>query len=163
MSDQTIETSPQGEDENLTPDPGVTMDPNKILEVIPEPVRKYLLGEVQEQPKELAQAMDSVAEKINMGVAFLVVQRLASMSRNFAFLQALEESLFDPERVKGMDGKQRMSDYRTITKESNEFMEFVRKFTLQNKEMFSKKSQSDELSRLNLKRPGAWEVVATRP
>lgn len=138
----------QDSGEDLEPDPTVTMHPEKILEAIPKSVIQWVMGEVQEQPAELASTMDSVAEKINMGIAYLIVQRLATLSKSIAYSNSLMESLVDPDRMKGMSAKDRMADFRTITKEANEFMEFTRKFTLQNREMFSRKSQADRLAEL---------------
>lgn len=119
-----------------------------LLMVMPDNIRGWLLGETQEEPPELSAAMDQVAERINMATAYIVVQRLAQMSRTLHFLQEIEEGLFDPSRIKNMDASERMKNYKTITKETSEFLEFTRKFTLQNKEMFSRKSQADELANI---------------
>ena len=83
-----------------------------------------------------------------MATAYIVVQRLAQMGQRLQFLREIEDTLFDPDRVRNMDAKERMGHYKSITKEANEFLEFTRKFTLQNKAMFSRQSQSDELANI---------------
>ena len=136
---QVVEDAPE-EEEDLTEEARV------LLAGITPEIQSWLLGETQEQPSSVSSAMDQVAEKINMATAMVVAQRLAHMGRTLSFLRGVEESLLTPERIKKMDAKERMTHYRTLTKDMNEFLEFSRKFTLQNKEMFSKKSQADELA-----------------
>lgn len=138
-------------------DKGFTEEERKFVgefRGVPTSIRKWLLGLTDRQPGCLYKIMDHASNKINMVLAVLIVNRIASMSHVAEYLAGFEKDIFGSVNSKDEDGKDLLSMrdkiklYQSGSKMMNEFLEFTRKFVGQNQEMFRHEHPADELAQL---------------
>ena len=126
----------------LTPD--VATD--DALRGLPSPVIRWLQGHLPEEPPEVSKMMDTVAKKMNISLAQLIVNRLVSLNRIIRFMSRVEDDTFENEEYAKMDAATRFSVYQHFDKTLSDFMDFVRKFVSQNADQFNNSQPADELA-----------------
>jgi len=127
-------------------------DNDDFLKSFTEDIQQWVLGVDTDTPEQVRKAMEGVVEKLNCTVAIFVLQKLADMSPLMNYLK-----MAGPEIYSGDDFVDRNDDgqlqnlanierkYRGAQKELNVFLDFTRKFALQNKELLhSPTSQMEE-------------------
>lgn len=111
-------------------------------------VISWLTGQSDIQPAFMSKMMADVSNKMAMYLAVLIVKRMSKLNRVFAYLDKIEQKLFDPSRdISRTPESELRDDYSSLTKVAESFMEFSRKFAIQNKDLITD-PERDELANM---------------
>lgn len=87
---------------------------------------------------DLGELKGYAVERVNWFLFFTIVRRLQSMTKLFSYLEKIEDSVFLNEgEVESASPDVLRRDYREIQNQVSGFLEFSRKFVLQNQELLA--------------------------
>ena len=157
-------STPEGFDQEGTKQ--VSANVAALETLIPQEILNWIKGEA-EQPHEIRKLGDDIAAKLNWYIVYVVLAQYSRIPNLFNFLQKAEAHIYDSElefkEGENINIKDLQVKYAKAADETNNILEFARKFTLQNKDILAGSDLSPEdkmlLDRIRQLKPSQVSTV----
>lgn len=114
----------------------------------PDEIMGWLFGAKKAPPAQVSEVLADVSNKMGMYLAFIIVKRLSKLDSIFSYIEKIEKKLFDPRRDLSKTPESELrADYKELTAVAERFMEYSRKFAIQNRELITD-PERDEVANL---------------
>lgn len=126
----------------------------------PEEMLSWLMGSKKAAPTMVSEMMSDVSNKMAMYLAYTIVKRLSRLDKVFTYINKIEDRLFDPKRdLSKVPEVELRKDYTDLSKMAESFMEYARKFAIQNRDLVSDPERDEVASMLRSMQPEAVKRV----
>jgi len=110
-------------------------EPVDFAKIIPPEIFEWLSGQRPETPPEIRKLGDDILTKLNWFIVHIILAQYSRIPKLYAYLQKAEQKIYNISEIDDKSIKEIQFNYKEITSEVQELLEFARKFSVQNKEV----------------------------